>query len=131
MRAVRLFEIMTRRLITIAFLVAVAGNALAAVSPHLDGEGDCSARCCELARKRSSNAGPTLSCAINCGQPAGVPAQSSTSSFISSRNERLTLLPAFRSELITIRSIWSAREGSARHIYTSVPIYLETGTLLI
>src|SRR5713226_4131962 len=61
---------MIRKLFILAFVVSVAGNSLAAVSPHMDGDGGCRADCCRAARHNEPQA--TLSklcCLTQCNQP--------------------------------------------------------------
>lgn len=63
---------MIKRLVILAFVVTVVGNALTGVTPHLDGEGGCSMSCCEDARQNGkTSAFSRLCCITDCGQPAG------------------------------------------------------------
>src|SRR5437588_8263727 len=62
---------MIRRLFIVIFVLSVACNALAAVSPHLEGDGACSTRCCRAARGRGANgAAAKLCCLTRCDQSA-------------------------------------------------------------
>src|SRR5262249_49022644 len=62
---------MIKRLIPFLFLLSVAGNALAAVSPHQDGEGGCSSDCCQTARHPGQDAvASKLCCLSECQESA-------------------------------------------------------------
>jgi|SRR5262245_38797076 len=53
---------MFKRLVTILFIITMAGNSLTVIPPHRDGEGGCGAECCEAARQE----GPTTTISAIC-----------------------------------------------------------------
>lgn len=66
---------MVKRLITILFLITVAGNSMAGIPVYLAGEGECGAECCEAARRTASQdesiaAIAGVCCIVECPQPA-------------------------------------------------------------
>jgi hypothetical protein len=70
---------MAKWLLTILFLVATAGNSLAAVSPHLEGDAGCEMRCCYKAHQAGPQSLPAkFCCKLQCEQPASVPATTTT-----------------------------------------------------
>jgi hypothetical protein len=70
---------MLKRCLITVFVVVAAINSLAAVSPHLDGEGGCSVNCCQSARGESpASVLESLCCKLVCNQPASVPGSSAT-----------------------------------------------------
>ena len=115
-----------------AFLTAVTANALAAVSPHQDGEGGCSPTCCKAARENRQNANlSTLCCALDCKQPAGT--HSSATNVTASAQRQRCPVAHFVSRLETVLYNQQTRfpDSPTRAVSGSSNRYLETGALLI
>src|SRR5215475_16044507 len=71
---------MFKRLVTILFIITMAGNSLTVIPPHRDGEGGCGAECCKAARQKGPTATISAICCIAECQGA---AETTTSSAIS------------------------------------------------
>lgn len=122
---------MIRKLLIMVFVLSVAGDSLAAVTPHMDGEG-CAAECCRAARQNTGDANMSkLRCIVDCNQPGGTNSPSPVTSILGERPAkpggglialRGDVAPSLRS--ITFRSKINFTSGS-------IDVYLRTGTLLI
>jgi hypothetical protein len=123
---------MIRKFLILTFVVSVAANSLAAVTPHLDGEGGCAADCCRAARQNQPGAILSkLCCLAQCGQPGETQGSPSTSLLRSGRDERSPLLVGGRLEAEYSAQPWESAHLPARVVVQSTHIYLSTGTLLI
>ena len=123
---------MIRKLFILAFVVSVAGNSLAAVSPHADGEGGCAADCCRAARHNKPEATlAKLCCLTRCNQPGETQGSPATSLLSYGPDERTPSLVGVCIEDVYSAQPWEAWHSPAGLIVQSTHIYLTTGTLLI
>jgi hypothetical protein len=121
---------MMRKLVMFIFVVSVATNSIAAVSPHLDGDGGCSAVCCQAARR--TGRGATLSklcCLADCKQPSGTQAASPSDVFVAEKHKPATLASHLEDGLSTCAS--SSLGSSICIAAGPTDVYLKTGALLI
>src|SRR2546426_12004359 len=80
---------MISRVLILTFLLSVAADSLAAVAPHIDGEG-CSARCCQAARQNRSGTNPSkLRCLMDCNQSGAASTYSPTASLNDQRHAKI------------------------------------------
>lgn len=123
---------MFRKVLIIAFLLSVASNSLAAVLPYVAGDAACEGKCCRVVRRSDWRANESrLRCLMQCEHPIenqGVPESSLVRP---ERNSKAVALVA--PGLQTLCSTLNARSlpSAPRAAFTSTPIYLKTGTLLI
>jgi len=129
--AATLASFMNRRLIALAFIAALASNVIAEVTPRTEGDGACSANCCQAAQHCGSKLGTRVSCQINCGQPTGAPSQSTTGSMATSRQEQPAIYLLFKSDRVDMPGRFSGLHSQTRRSNSTTPIYIETATLLI
>jgi hypothetical protein len=124
---------MIKKLLILAFIIAVAANALAARSPHIDGDGGCSLSCCQAARETSNELSLSgLCCVMDCKQPAGTNATSPANSIASTRFAYgFATHLAFRTEAATQTRSIKLSHLPARKLAGSYPLYIEIGSLLI
>ncbi|HYP29019.1 MAG TPA: hypothetical protein VE262_20075 [Blastocatellia bacterium] len=128
---------MKGRLLLLVFIIVVACNSFAAVTPHADGEGGCSTACCRNAREgNSTSAVSRLRCLMNCEQPAGHQAASPANAFSSERQkERAPASVMFATGPALGRAFSLAHSGARRETFAParapVSLYLQTGSLLI
>lgn len=122
---------MTSRLLILAFLVSVAGDALAAVVPHMDGDGGCSAECCQAARQNRRDANLSkLRCIVDCNQPGETSSPSPVARIMAQRHGDASA--GF--SVLKVEAAPSLHSISYSQNYlpaASADIYLRTGTLLI
>jgi hypothetical protein len=122
---------MIRRLLILAFVLAVAGNSLAAVAPVVDGDGGCGG-CCKAAHRNEPRVSPSkLCCLTECSQPGETQPTSPRGVLGSERNYKADAAVAV--SLAAPLSGQSSRvlHSPARSIVQTTHIYLRTGTLLI
>jgi hypothetical protein len=120
-------------LLTLAFIIAVMANSLGAVSPHIEGEGGCSAACCHQAHQRDSESNASkLCCKLECSQPGGTHAASTTTFTVPAADKNFSGSANTGAHLayILFRRL-SFPKSPTRNIAGSSERYLETGTLLI
>src|SRR6266481_1772061 len=119
---------MIRRAFILAFVFSVACNALAAVSPHMEGDGGCGADCCRAARHNGpQKAAAKLCCLTQCNQAAEIQG-SLPISFLSSRQDgKSPLLTGIA--LDPIRSVCSSELASSpvHRLVSPTHIFLSTG----
>lgn len=125
---------MTSRLLIAAFLLAITGNALAGVSPHLDGGGGCAPSCCEAAR----DDGPgsyiaQVCCLTDCSQPGGTHSPTPTASIASQRQKSFSavLFSLDPDPLASFIRYKRFPKSPTKKVAGSTDRYLETGSLLI
>lgn len=124
---------MVKRLFTILFLIAVAGNSLTAIPPHRTGEGGCAAECCEAAHQEGPVA--TISgvcCITECPQSA-----ETSRSAASLTDIKLRQLSGLAGILFSTSDQNSYLQyarfpvSPTRFLHGSSSRYLDTGSLLI
>ena len=123
---------MIRRVFILVFLFSVACNALAAVSPHMEGDGGCSADCCRAARHNGpQKASAKLCCLTQCNQAAEIQGSLPTSFFGSGQDGKGPLLTVV--VLDATYSVPSSELASSpvHCLVRPTHIYLSTGALLI
>jgi len=112
------------------FLIAVAGNSAAAVSPHLDGDGGCSADCCHAARQPGKQAAMSrLCCLMDCKQPGGTHTSSSFSPLGFEKQRPVALIVTLVPQAFRL-SVNPNEERTAIQSQSN-DVYLKTGALLI
>jgi hypothetical protein len=124
---------MFKRLVTILFIITIAGNSLAVIPPHRDGEGGCSAECCIAARRDGPAA--TIS-AICCITECQGPAETTTSTFTSTvlKQQQLSAPVDFTPALSPQNFYFQYARfpiSPTRFLHGSSSRYLDTGSLLI
>jgi hypothetical protein len=124
---------MKGRLLLLVFISVVACNSFAAVTPHADGEGACSAACCQNARKdTSTSALSRLRCLMNCEQPASHQTTSPANAFAGERQkDRAPGVAIFKYEAALSLAHPDTRRPPQALARTPIPLYLQTGSLLI
>ncbi|HXG93977.1 MAG TPA: hypothetical protein VNN73_16655 [Blastocatellia bacterium] len=124
---------MNRSLIILAFIIAVAVNSLAAVTPHMDGDGGCSAACCQAARQHGPGANfSKLRCLIDCSQPGSAESPSPAYAVINDQNKKASAaLFAFRVEVALLFQSSNAARSMMPIKTATTDVYLKTGALLI
>jgi len=123
---------MISRVLILTFLLTVGADSLAAVTPHVDGEG-CAAGCCQAARLNRRGAGPSkLRCLVDCNQSGAANTSPSSVQFIEQRYRKIAAdHPSVGIESATKTSLASAFRSERNITNNSTNIYLRTGTLLI
>lgn len=124
---------MIRKLFILAFVLSVAGNLLGAVLPCIEGDGGCSAKCCQAVRQNRKDANMSkLRCIVDCNQSRTTNPQSPAVPAVAQRHGkadaclstlRVAAAPSLYSP-IGLRSKNSLSTGS-------IDVYLRTQTLLI
>jgi hypothetical protein len=125
------YQAIIRNLLITMFLITVAGNSAAAVSPHLDGDGGCSADCCQAARLPGKQAAMSrLCCLMDCKQPGGTHNSSSFNplGFEKQRPVALSLVLVAQTAFRLSVNVNEARTAIQSQ---SNDVYLKTGALLI
>lgn len=124
---------MMRRFIILVFILTVASNSLAAVSPHMEGDGGCEAECCRTARQnRAASPSARLCCLIDCNQPGGMQATSPARSILDEQSNKCgATRMGFKLE--PIAALAAATRGYSLTQPPAEPtsLYLKTGALLI
>jgi hypothetical protein len=121
---------MLRALLIICFIASVAGNSLAGVNPHFDGDSDCSGSCCRAARmKATESVAASLCCLVDCNQPAENNS-SLTKGVASTRSKDPSALAIFRLPA-TLSRVYVRFPNSPTTRLGSSNRYLETCSLLI
>lgn len=124
---------MGKWLLTIWFLVATAGNSLAAVTPHLEGDAGCEMSCCRKAHQAGPESLPSkICCKLECEQPASVPSSATIAATTSTQDQApadvwFVRLPEVGHYLKQTRF----PDSPNRRINGSSSRFLETGALLI
>lgn len=116
----------------LAFVFSVACNALAAVSPHMEGDGACGADCCRAARHNGpQKAAAKLCCLTQCNQAAEIQGSLPTSFLISKQDGKSPSLAAVA--LDATHSVPSSELASSlvHRVVCPTHIYLSIGALLI
>ena len=124
---------MMRLLIILGFVITVAVNSLAGVSPHLDGEGGCSMSCCQAARRNDEQSKLSrLCCATDCKQPGSTHGTSSITPLSEARHKAPVVEHTWLN-LETGSYISTSRfpKSPTTKMAGSSDRYLETGSLLI
>src|SRR5438128_4885494 len=123
---------MISRVLILTFLLTVVADSLAAVAPHMDGEG-CSARCCQAARLNTRRAGLSkLCCLVDCNQSGAANASSSAVAFIDQRHRKMGAAhPSLGTESVAPTRLTVFFRSQTNFTNGSIGIYLRTGTLLI
>jgi hypothetical protein len=116
----------------LTFVVAVASNALAGVSPHLDGDAGCTMACCQAARNEGQDSlPPRLCCKFECKQPAGTHVAPDNSVIASRHNPPVDVHFILGSQAVLhIRQV-GFPSSPTLNVAASSKRFLETGTLLI
>jgi len=112
-------------------MISVIGDSLAALAPHMDGEG-CSTMCCQAARQNKHDRNQSkLRCIVECSQPGQATTPSPLASFIEPRHHKINAdLPTIRVQAAL--AIGSTINNSRNNLNTpSNTLYLKTGSLLI
>ncbi|HKG21038.1 MAG TPA: hypothetical protein VKC34_04000 [Blastocatellia bacterium] len=124
---------MKSRLPLLVFIIMVACNSLAAVTPHADGEGGCSAACCQNAREGgSASALSRLRCLMNCDAPAAHHTAPPANDFASEKQkERPPGIAILEGRTARLIPYLNARRRSGPPVRASFSLYLQTGSLLI
>ena len=124
---------MIRKLFILAFVLSVAGNSLAAVLPCIEGDGGCSAKCCQAARQNRRDANVSkLRCIVDCNQSGTTNLPSPTVSVVAERDGKAgECLSTLR--VAAAPSLYSAIALRSKNSLTtgSIDVYLRTRTLLI
>jgi len=125
-------QVMTGRLLILAFLLSVAADSIAAVAPQMDADG-CSARCCQSARQNRRGANPSkLCCLVDCNQSGAANTSSPAVSFVDQRNRKMGAdHPCVGTESAAPTRSAIAFRSQTNNTTLSADIYLRTGTLLI
>src|SRR5256885_3712398 len=123
---------MAKLLLTLLFIVVTTGNSLAAVSPHLEGDGGCTMSCCKAAHDEGQH---TLLSRICCKFDCKQPAHTATSSFTNS------ITPVQHKVSAAVHFVFAPEntyiqharfpKSPTRNIAGSSDRFLETGLLLI
>jgi hypothetical protein len=124
---------MKSRLLLLVFIMMVACNSFAAVTPHADGEGGCSEACCRNAREGgSASALSRLRCLMNCEQPAAHHTVPPANAFAGEQQkERPPAIAVLGAATARALAYLSTRRRSGPPARASLSLYLQTGTLLI
>jgi hypothetical protein len=123
---------MARKLLISIFIIAVVSNALAAVSPHIDGDGGCSADCCQAARENDGGVNVSrICCVMDCKQPAGTHAPSPTTLIMAERHKASANQVALSLMYIFSCQSVSFLRSQNHALNYSTHVYLKTGSLLI
>lgn len=124
---------MIRKLFILAFVLSVAGNAVAAVLPCIEGDGGCSTKCCHAARQNRKDANMSkLRCIVDCNQSgtsnSPLPAVSAVAERDGKAGECLSTI-----RVAAAPSLYSAIALRSKNSLTagSIDVYLRTRTLLI
>src|SRR5215831_16634547 len=124
-------SLMLRLLLNICFIASVAGNSLAGVNPHFDGDSGCSSSCCRAARtKATESVAASLCCLVDCNQP-GESNSSSIKGVSSTRGKDSSALPIFRPEAMRSSRYLRFLSSPTTHLAGSSDRYLEVCSLLI
>jgi hypothetical protein len=124
---------MAKLLLTSLFIVVTIGNSLAAVSPHLEGDGGCAMSCCQAAHDDGQHALLSkICCKFDCKQPADTTTSSSANSIILAQH-KVSADAHFIFAIENTQYIKHARfpKSPTRNIAGSSNRFLETGSLLI
>ncbi|MEK6289542.1 MAG: hypothetical protein AABO57_27825 [Acidobacteriota bacterium] len=119
-----------RWLLIVAFMLSVAGNSLAAVSPF-EGDGECGG-CCSAPRRNQPRVSQSRPCCLTeCGQ-TGETQRSEPTSLLRTKRDNKGSSPV----VLGVAAAYSIQPSGflhspARSIVQSTHIYLRTGTLLI
>ncbi|MGH9832176.1 MAG: hypothetical protein ACREBD_36605 [Blastocatellia bacterium] len=123
---------MVRRLLEIIFLVTFAANSLAAITPHVDGEGGCSPDCCQSARGNTSETFvSSLCCMLDCKQSSETSPTTTSVAGAPQQRHLFTIRFNFNQEDSSYLSQARFPSSPSRNIAGSTDRYLETSVLLI
>src|SRR5437868_10029081 len=119
---------MLKRLLIFGFILAVTGNSLAAVSPHLEGDAGCSMSCCRAAHEGGQQTLLSkICCKSNCKQPAGNQSAPSTNLFSEMRHKAFPAAQfTFASELALYIQQTRFPASPTRSLVGSSTRFLET-----
>ena len=124
---------MAKLLLILSFIASVGVNSLAAVNPHLEGDGGCSATCCRAAHKKGhESVASSFCCLFDCKQ-SGESQSSSTSQIAAAQKKDSSIAYfVFKPEELVL-SVACARFPSSptRNLAGSSDRYLENRSLLI
>jgi hypothetical protein len=123
---------MVRRLLETIFLIIFAANSLAAITPHVDGEGGCSPDCCQSARENTSESFvSSLCCMLDCKQSSETNQTATRVAGAPPKDHLFTVHFTFNREDFSYLSRARFPSSPSRNIAGSTDRYLETSTLLI
>jgi hypothetical protein len=125
---------MIRKLLILAFIIAVVSNALAARSPHIDGDGGCSMACCQAARESQDELNLSgLCCVMDCKQPADTTNLPSPLSQLNTARygKDLNMHLPCRLDVALFASSANFSHSSTQNSLSQSNLYLEISTLLI
>ena len=124
---------MGKWLLTVWFLVATAGNSLAAVTPHLDGDAGCEMSCCQKPRQAGPESLPSkICCKLECEQPASIPASTTAVATAPTQDQAPAgLWPVCVPEVAHYLQQVRFPHSPTRRINGSSTRFLETGAFLI
>src|SRR5262245_981840 len=122
---------MIRKLLIVAFVVAMAGSSFASAAAQVDGGEPCVASCCRAARHNKPRANLTrLCCFTECSQPAERQEQQSQRKLGPQRESRIPVA-------LVANGFDSRLDSPSRFVRASAPtsqktdLYLRTCSLLI
>src|SRR5215813_14579799 len=122
-------SLMLRLLLNICFIASVAGNSLAGVNPHFDGDSGCSSSCCRAARtKATESVAASLCCLVDCNQP-GESNSSSIKGIVSTRGKNPSALSIVRPESSCSSVCVRFTNSPVTHLVCSTDRYLQTCSL--
>ena len=123
---------MGRLLLIIGFVASVGVNSLAAVNPHLEGDGGCSTVCCRAAHKqRQESTASRFCCLIGCKQSSESHASSTTQIAPAKKKDFAIASAFFKPEATESARHSTILNSPSRTIFGSSDRYLEIGSLLI
>jgi hypothetical protein len=124
---------MMRRVVILIFIITVAANSVAGVSPHLDGDAGCSMACCQSAHQNDEHSSfSKLCCATDCKQPGGTQTTSASSLLSQIRHKASDVAHSFVSlETGSYASTKKFPKSPTTKMAGSSDRYLETSKLLI
>ena len=122
---------MARVLLILGFIASVGVNSLAAINPHLDGDGGCSASCCRAARQKGQESvASSLCCLFDCKQSGESHSSSSAGQIAVARNSSAVHF-GLSPEAVFSTAYQRFPNSPTGNIAGSSDRYLKTGSLLI
>lgn len=129
-----LYSLMTKRLLTIFILLAMAANVFAVIPVHTEAASGCSEGCCAAAMQHDAtpeSVAAALCCALNCQQEAEQ--NSPTILLVTPQKPELKACTALRQITAVCQRLRQIRFPSSptRHLAGSSARYLENSSFLI
>ena len=123
---------MAKCILAVIFIAVTAGNSLAAVSPHLEGDTGCTMDCCQKGQMpEPESTGSAICCKVDCEQPAGIPATPPNSSTTTPHDRVYDVRAVSMTETVFYFQRTRFPSSPTRNLAGSSNRFLEIGTFLI